>query len=432
MTMTVLVPLAAVALMATPTAGGPVSHSPDPAAAPQTLTAWHGCWSATDSDAAAMVCVLPGSNAASARIVTLENDEIVEETVLAVDGVARQVAEGGCTGTQTAWWSQDGRRVMLRTALDCDGVQRVSTGIIAMVAENEWVDVQTVSVGAQHASRTLRYRAVRPENAPDAVASLLPQGRSLVLESARLEASAALDMDAVMEASRLVAAPVVEALLAARRQGFSLNAQRLVQLERAGVPASTIDMMIALSYPRTFAVQEAPRQSTAYDGGGAWRPAQAMVNDCYDPFFASRMSRTECDLLLRRTSSRYGYGYGGSMYGIGSRYGYSPWGYDSYGWNMGRGPTVIIVRGDDEQRGRGEVVKGHGYTGSGTATGRNARTRAEPSAPRPSGAGASSSQPAATSTSGSGSSTSSGTTTGRTAVPRTSGGGQEQQPPGGG
>jgi hypothetical protein len=426
MIMTALVPLAAVALLATPVE--PVPTGNGPAAAPQTLTAWHGCWRAAESDTgAAMVCVLPGSDAASARIVTLEDGEIVEETVLAVDGVARQVTEGGCTGTETASWSQDGRRVFLRTALDCDGVQRVSTGIIAMVAENEWVDVQTVSVGEQYASRTLRYRAVRPENTPDAVASLLPQGRSLVLESARLQASAALDMDAVVEASRVVAAPVVEALLAARRQGFSLNAQRLVQLEREGVPASTIDMMIALSYPRTFAVQERTRPRTAYDDGSAFGPPQAMVNDCYDPFFASRLSRAECDLLLRRTSSRYGYGYGGSMYGYGSRYGYSPWGYDPYGWNIGRGPTIIIVRGDEEQRTAGEVVKGVGYTGGGTPTGRNARTRNEPSTTRTTGAGAASSQPAATSTSGSGSSTSSGTTTGRTAVPRNSGGGGGEQ-----
>jgi hypothetical protein len=413
---TVLIPIAALALAAGPAAGELAGSAGELAATPQTLTAWHGCWAPVGADApvGSVVCVLPGESPSAARIVTLEAGEIVGETSLSVDGVARAVEDGGCTGTETASWSRDGRRVFTRTELDCGGMPRVSTGVIAMVAENEWVDVQTVNVGGQHGSRTLRYRSVRPENTPEALRAQLPQDRRLVLESARLQASAALDFDAVVEAAGLIAAPAVEALLAAGRTGFDLDARRLVQLERAGVPGSVLDMMIALSYPQTFAVEERP-QPTVPTEPAYWRGGSAMLDECRDPFYARGLSRLECDMLMRRQYGRYGYGFG-SPYGY--RFGYSPWGYDPYGWNYGNTPIVVIVRPDEERRQAGEVVKGQGYTrGSAPASGRSARSRDD------SGAGArpattTTSRPAATTGSGS-----SGTSTGRTAIPRNGGGG---------
>jgi hypothetical protein len=368
-----------------------------------------------------MVCVLPGGSSASVRIATVEDGAIVDETTLTVDGVARAVEDGGCVGSETASWSRDGRRVFLRTELDCSGIRRVSTGVLALVAENEWVDVQAVTVAGQHATRTLRYRAVRPESVPAEILAQLPQDRRLVLEAARLQTSAPLDVDAVVEASHTVAAPVVEALLAARRQGFALNAQRLLELERAGVATSVIDMMIALSYPATFAVQERPRQQTA-QGTAAWgaAPASARFGGCRDPYYGTRMTQLECEVLMMQgygSRSMYGYGYG-SGYG----YRYSPWGYDPYGWNYGGQAPVVIVRPDDTRE-RGEVVKGQGYTpgSGGTATGRTARERDT------SGSGGSTGSTGGTTTTGTTTSSppdnSSGTTTGRTAVPRNGGGG---------
>src|SRR5688572_22870441 len=124
-----------------------------------------------------------------------------------------------------------------------------------------------------------------------------------------------------------------------------------MQLSEQGVPASTIDVMVALSYPTKFAV--APRQPQQAGGVGdlEQNAARAWVEDCYDPYYSSR--RYGC------TSNRYGYGYGYDR----GRYGYSPYGYDPYGWNYGSRPVVVIVRpsdGESDQRG-GAVVKGRGY-----------------------------------------------------------------------
>jgi hypothetical protein len=354
----------------------------------------------------ALVCIAPGGTASSIRVIAFDGEAIVEESVVHADGQPRPVHEGGCTGTETAAWSQDGRRVFTRAELDCAGVRRVSTGVIALIAENEWIDAQAVTVADQHAARAVRYRSVRPENVPAAVAHLVPE-RQLALEAARIATSRPLDVDAVVEASARVAEPALEALLAARQHGFGLNARALLDLERRGVPASVIDMMIALSYPRTFAVQEQPRTQTA---DREWPSAsrRALGERCRDAWYRDR-NRMECDSFYASGYSPYGY----SPYGF-NRYGYSPYGYDSYGWHYGRGPIVVIVRPEDSSRG-GDVVPGRGYTrGNAEPSGRSARPRDGGNAqPNPSGSssGANATQP-------SGSGSSSGTSTGRQAVPR--------------
>jgi hypothetical protein len=418
-------------------AGGPVlaagAAAQQPAAspaAPQSVAhsdgsggwaAWIGCWRPTDEDAPlnALVCVVPGETAGSVRMLSLEDGAVVDESVVHADGRPRGIEEGGCTGTETASWSRDGRRVFMRGDLNCDGVQRVSTGVIAMIAENEWIDAQAVAIGEQHATRAIRYRAVPISQVPAVVAALLPADRQLVQQSARIHAAGPLDIEAVVEASGAVAAPALEALLAARQHGFSLNAARLAELERRGVPVAVIDMMVALSHPEVFAVQQRQREPAA--GQDAWGRAGIGMrySECADPRFA-RM-RVDCDPFYAYGSSRYGYGYG-------SRFGYSPWGYDRYGWHYGPTPVVVIVRPDDSGTSTGgEVVRGRGYTSGGAAgTGRSA----QPREPRPAASGASqggsATQPAAT-TGSSSSGTSSGTSTGRTAVPR-GGGGQTEDP----
>jgi hypothetical protein len=394
-------------------AHGSTAAAAEPAATVQAevggWTAWHGCWRPIGPDAPlnALVCVVPGETPGAVRMISLEDGAVVEETVMHADGTARPVADGGCTGTETATWSRDGRRVFLRTELDCDGVRRLSTGVIALVAENEWVDVQALEVGGQHAARSMRYRAVRADQTPDAVAGRVATGRGLAQESARLHAAAPLDAADVVEASALVAAPVVEALIALRQHGFGLNARTLVELERQGVPASVLDMMVAVSNPQHFAVQEQPRTAQPAQAT-ALRPGVGFYDECRDPYTFRRLSRLECERLMM-----YGYGYGSGVRRGG--FGYSPWGYDPYGWRYGQNPIVVIVQPEREERQGGQMVRGQGYSpGTGaSSTGRAAQPRTE-GATATGNAGASAT---------SGNTGSTGTSTGRTAVPRTGGGG---------
>jgi hypothetical protein len=415
-----------------PAASAPAAAQPRAGAGSQGADAgwagWMGCWRPLGGEAAAdaMVCVVPAERPGSVLMLAVEGGAVVEESLVQPDGVAWTVSDGVCTGTESAAWSGDGRRVYVRTEMECDGVRRVSTGVLAMVAENEWVDIQAVEVAGQYAARSVRYRPARPDMIPEAVAARLPGERRLMVEAARLQASAPLGVDAVVEASARLPAPVVEALIAARQAGFGMDARKIAELERRGVPPSVLDMMIAVSYPQRFAVQENRRERAEGTTslplrGGEFLPfgfasSFGFHDSCRDPWTFRRLSRLECERLMMR-------GYMGS-----SGFGYSPWSYDGRGWNYGR-PIVVIVDPSREERQGGQMIRGQGYTpGSSPSTGRTARPRAEPATSTGS-AGASATSGA---TGSSTSTTTTGTPTGRQAVPRPDpaaggGGGDERQ-----
>lgn len=392
------IPIAA-ALLVAPTQS---SAAPAPAQTGD-WTAWYGCWRPVDTTngAAPLICVLPGDGPTAVRMATVENGEITDETIVRADGVARPLEEGGCTGSESAFFSADGRRIFTRAELACGGLGRVSTGVLAMVSEAEWVDAQALTVNGQHAARTIRYRAADASELPTWLATVLPQGRDLAQETARLDAAMPLDVDAVVEASKHVAAPALEAMLAARQHGFGLDAKKLVQLRDRGVPASTIDVMVALSYPAKFAV--APPQYDAQHGvSDLERENAAGCYDrygSYDPYGSyDRYGSERRDCYSSRYGNSYGYGAYRNRYG----YGYDPYGYDPYGWNFGSRPVVVIVRSDEgEPRTGGAVVKGRGYTRTGTTRGTATPRSAEPT--------------------GSGAATSTGGTTATRAAPSSSG-----------
>jgi hypothetical protein len=289
-----------------------------------------------------------------------------------------------------------------------------------MVAENEWVDVQTVTIAGQHSSRVRRYRAITGASVPADVRAALEDGRQLVRESARLQASAPLEIEDVIEATSQLPAPGVEALLAARNHGFGLDARKLVQLEQARVPASVIDVMVALSYPNAFAVQEPDTERQAPQQTGYALPS---IDECdyplWDDYWRYRPYRRAYDRCYDRY---YGYGWG-SRYGL--------WNDGYYGWYGSNGPVVVIVRpddGDDGERTPGRAVRGRGYTrGDGTTERGVAQPRSTAGSsdrgsvrPQPSTSTGSTSTGRSSGDSGS---SGSGSSTGRTAKPRTGGGG---------
>jgi hypothetical protein len=390
-----------------------VGAAPAQAASPSVgggWLAWFGCWEPVGEDARAgtIVCVLPGERASDARIVTWVDGERTAETLLHADGVARAVEEGGCVGSETARWSNDGRRVYVRSEFDCGGLGRVSTGVLGMIGASEWIDAQALTVAGQHAARSVRYRAVDDDAVPAEAAVLLPADRRLAQQTARLELSQPLGVDAVVEATRHVAPPALEALLAASGTGFAVDAALLRRLARENLPASTIDMIVALAHPERFAVRD---RALIEDAAALARSADRRASDdvCYDTFFMRPAYGAEC-----RSSAAYRYGRY-SRYGYGSRFGYSPWGYDPYGWHHGRDRVIVIVEPSDRVNNRGEVVKGRGYVNpnSGSAQPRSSGTRSQPAA-------------RGSSSNDNSSSDSRGTSTGRTAVPRGGGGGGEE------
>lgn len=314
-----------------------------------------GCWEAETAEADAApggtICIRPAPEGVS--VATLSQGAVAAERLLRIGSGA--VAEGGCRGTERTQWSQDGRRLLIRSDLECTGgLRRSSAGVLALVSPAALVDIQAVSVAGDDALRVLRYRAVEPGTEPEGYAP--DPAQSLALETARMHAALPLDMEAVLETHRTLNAAVLEGLLAARRAGYALDAATLLRLADAGLPPSTLDLLIALSYPEHFEVREerAAAERIAVD--------DQFGRDPWDPRWGTGWSRYGC----------YGY----------SPYYYSPYGCDPYGWNRGGGGWIYVVPSgggtSEPEKDSGTAVKGRGYRQGESATKGTARPRLAP------------------------------------------------------
>lgn len=244
--------------------------------------AFEGCWVAEGAGAVDapdhMVCIRRVGGAAVFE--TWVDGALQSEQVLQADGTARPLAEGGCEGTEVGQWSADGRRVFVRQEMMCAAAPRSATTVLAFVSGSAFADVRALRVGTETSVRSIRYRAVDPALYPAGFA--LAEGQDLARETARLHAAAALEPADVIEASRLVEADAVNGLLAVRRAGFNLSAATLKQLRSSGVAPSTLDVMIALTYPERFAVAAEP---PAGEQQPRWEPQRALRPDLYyDPY----------------------------------------------------------------------------------------------------------------------------------------------------
>jgi hypothetical protein len=338
-----------------------------PAAAQRTSAgprwqAWLGCWTAAPAvDAIVpatagvpLVCITPTTSSDVVEIATIAGGKVLSMQRLDAGLREQPVEAKGCTGTRQARWSSDGRRVYLKSVATCDGVQRTTTGILAMTPSGEWLDIQGIAADGAENVRVARYRDAGVSSVvPDEIASAL-RDRKASSEGARVAAGAPVRSANVVEASGAVSAAVTEAWLLERGQAFALDAHELVTLADAGVPGRVTDALVAVSNPQVFAVEH-----SAPGRGGALADSEEVVGQRIRVYMEPSYSPWSWGY------SPYGYGYG--YY---SAYGYSPYGrYSPYGYNgLGgygygySGAPIIIVNGSQPAAPHGRMVKGRGYT----------------------------------------------------------------------
>lgn len=322
---------------------------------------WAGCWElvvensregAPSPDAAnrgprsqprdpsrPQVCVEPTPEGGATFSTKVGAQTPIVQTVVA-DGKDRPITEDGCTGMQRAEWSSDGLRLYARAELTCKGDQgtRRVSGLAMLGPDGKWTDVQSVDIAGRESFRVRQYRRAA-DGSPRVPAS----------------AATALTLDDVKEASNKVSPRALEAALVETRASFDLSSKQLLDLQSAGVPASVVDLMVALSYPDRFVIERTASVDRAY------------FPVIEDPFmlgwgFGSPMWS---DL----------YGFSSPLYGAFSPFYYSPFAY-SYlrGYNpyyFGAGGFVVDPGGGvgggggavpDRPSGQGRVVNGQGYT----------------------------------------------------------------------
>ena len=219
-----------------------------------------------------------------------------------------------------------------------------------MVSPIEWIQVQVVESVGPPVTGVIRYALASDETTEAAGYGGLDQDRLRALRLARLAASGPLTVDDVIEASELTDPAALSAWIVERGEVFRPDAERLVRLADAGVSEEVIDMVIAVSHPRRFAVETGQRGEVSAEAADRERMARGNVGYSAWPIWGSG----------------YGYGYRGYYspysalgYGYGGYYG----NYGGYGY-WGYRPTVIVVPSDgNTSGGRGRAVRGRGYSG---------------------------------------------------------------------
>jgi hypothetical protein len=326
---------------------------------------WLGCWEPVGPDGQpargkVRVCVSQEGEGAGVKIVSQVDGKAASTQSIVADGERRAVERDGCRGWESARWSADGKRVFLRSELECDGVRRSSSGVMAFLPKNEWLEVEVVGAETEQATRVVRYRPVGTAKAGAAV------------EAARVAAAGPLSVEDVIEAVREVGPDVVEPLLLQRGNTFDLDSRALLAMADAGVPGRITDLMIALTYPERFAINTVTgRPSVKPQAPSDDRSAGDLPPPVYDDF----------DRLDPYGLWRWGYRYRGwpDPYGYYmDGYYYSPFGW----WYRSDRPTIIVVPGPSDPgkaEPEGKAVKGRGYTRSQSASsGGSTPRQAEP------------------------------------------------------
>jgi hypothetical protein len=144
------------------------------------------------------------------------------------------------------------------------------SGASLMVSGDRWVDIHVLRIDGEREVVIRRYRPV------DAEIARLPGALPTAMHSVRLAAAARLSADNVVEALRVVDPAVVEAMLLESEASFGIDSDLLLRLDDAGVPDEIVDLMVALSFPEYFAVEDGTvtRPPEVYYGsyGSPWYP----------------------------------------------------------------------------------------------------------------------------------------------------------------
>lgn len=267
------------ALLAAPAAAQSSSTgSSAPSLTDARWTAFLGCWRGENDPAGtgARLCVTPSADGVT--LTTIIANQVVRTETRAANGRPRPVTDPGCTGTETARWSDRTVRLYRTAKVSCDGEPARTLGTVSFLLDGPiWVDVETVQQTTPDGDVNVRSaRMVRAAN------QTLPDGtrvrRGELTQRAQSDAMTRWTVADVIELSEALPPDGVQAAISEAPTPFRLNAKALTAMADAGVGERVIDLMIGLTYPSRFVVQ---RSVSA--GSGVGMPMGSFM---YDPFFA--------------------------------------------------------------------------------------------------------------------------------------------------
>lgn len=397
---------------------------------------WLGCWRSTMSAAPdqgvvpTRACVLPSLTVPGSVDITLfATDSLLSRIAIPRPGTTRERTLDECRGTETSQWLASESRLMLRANLTCArGTPRTETALMTITPAGEWMHLQHMDAGTNSATSVARFRF--DAEGTDRDGRML--GDIVSTPTLRLAAGGRVSGEEVLDVAKHVPVRLTEAWLTEMHQPFDLDGKQLIRLADAGMPERVVDLMVALSNPRAFAVggRSASGEFVSAQARADYTP-QSIVSTRGSS--ACRFADDFCYGALGYGAWGMGWAYGRGIdpwgfpyprygYGFGNMYGYG-FGSPYYGNYYGNNPVIIVTNpggggsGGNGYSGttRGRAVNGQGYTRGSTSAPMTTRTSTQ-SAPWSGGSGGS------TSTGGGSSAGSSGGSSGggeaRTAKPR--------------
>lgn len=288
-----------------------------------------GCWEAEGAERTMeILCFVADGD--QVEILTIADGAIRHRAPFTVGGQARRTEQDGCVTTESASFSDDGRRIHTASEVACQGqVPHRGTGIIFMPSAEQWVDVRSSRAEGEEATVWVQWFVRTDESQLNELG--IRSGRitgPLTQRRVALHAMSPISIDNVIDAWENVDEEAVEAWIAEVGRGFAgLDSEDLLKLDAAGISGDLIDVVVAVSFPERFALREAdvPLETESVGVRPLWG----------DPYY-------------------YGY----------SRYaGYSPYGYySSHGRYYYPRQTVIVLVAPLPGNRAGRVVAGRGYT----------------------------------------------------------------------
>lgn len=222
------------------------------------LLPWIGVWSITDSGSAtadptqnSTVEIRPTSDQKGLEISrnTPRQPDVLE--TLIPDGTRRPLVAQNCTGWQTARWIPEAGLILESSETTCKETGLLATSTLKMIfATDQMAEILSVKAAGQShvAVRHLTFeRDLTP--APD----LSP---AWVATSARIAISAPWSLDTIIQLSKSIDTPLLEAAMIERNVRPGLNSQSLKQMQAAKTPKEIIDLTVALAYPDQFHIEK--------------------------------------------------------------------------------------------------------------------------------------------------------------------------------
>jgi hypothetical protein len=277
-----------------------------------------------------------------ADVSTIQDGRLLPRETLDATGRPRPIDAARCTGERSARWSRDGRRLFVHSIGTCAGVSSSTSGLLAIGADGDWIDIEAISAGGGSSVRVARYREVGPPVALPVAARAALRTQALATRSLRAAAAAPVRAEDVLEAARALDPAVVDAWILERAQHFDVTQTDLAALTNLGVPARITDALVAVADPQSYALTRGVEDA----------PTVAQMST-YDESYALPLG--------------WGWGWGLAI-PVGTRFGGG--GYRGVRRSGFYRPPNVIARGHDGRpRGRGDAGQGHGRNGRDGRTG---------------------------------------------------------------